>query len=56
MYAVVNRKTDRVLLTCSTKEGALVAAQVEKDKLPLPERGSITAVAMDDEGYTDIRF
>ena len=34
----------------------MIASQLEKDKVPPSERGSIRAVAMDDEGYTEIRF
>ena len=54
MFAVVNKETDRVLRTCKSKEAALIAAQLEKDKVDMAKRGSITAVAMDDEGFTDI--
>ena len=54
MYAVI-RKTDKaVLCTCRSKEAAIIAAQLEKSKVGPAERRDITAVAMDDGGYTDI--
>ena len=57
MFAVIRKdKPVTVLRTCSTKEGALIAAQLEKEKVEVAERGSITAVAMDDGGYEDILF
>ena len=31
-----------------------MASQMEKDKVPLPERTAIRAVAMDDGGYAEI--
>ena len=57
MFAVI-RTTEpvTVLQTCSTKEFAIVICQLEKDKVPAGERGTIRAVALDDEGYTDILF
>ena len=57
MFAVI-KKTDPivVLRTCNTREAALIAAQLEKSKVEASERGSITAVAMDDGGYEDILF
>ena len=57
MYAVI-KTTDpiSVLRTCNTKETALIAAQLEKDKVELSERSKIKAVVMDDGGYTDILF
>ncbi len=57
MYAVI-KKTEpvRILRTCSTKETALIAAQLEKDRVPLNERSLITAVTLDDGGYEDILF
>ncbi len=57
MYAVI-KKTEpiAVLRTCNTKEAALIAAQLEKDKAPSAERSLITAVVMDDGGYEDILF
>ena len=57
MYAVIRENRDRSitrLLSCRTQEAAIVASQMEKDKVPLPERTSIRAVAMDDGGYTEI--
>ena len=57
MYAVI-KKTDPVtiLRTCNTREAAIIAAQLEKDKLPPAERSQVTAVSMDDGGYEDILF
>ena len=57
MYAVIRENRDRSitrLQTCRTQEAAIVASQMEKDKVPLQERTSIRAVAMDDGGYTEI--
>ena len=57
MFAVIRKDEPvTVLRTCSTKEGAIIAAQLEKEKVEVAERGSITAVAMDDGGYEDILF
>ena len=55
MFAVI-KKTDPIVIlrTCNTKETALIAAQMEKDKAEASERGIITAVVMDDGGYEDI--
>jgi len=36
------------------QEAAIVASQLEKDKVPLQERTTIRAVAMDDGGYAEI--
>lgn len=57
MYAVI-KTTDpiTVLWTCNTKETALIAAQLEKDKVGPSERSMIKAVVMDDGEYTDIMF
>ena len=46
MYAVIEKTTRAVLRTCNTKEAALVACQLEKDKVGVAERGNITAVTM----------
>ena len=57
MYAVIRENRDHTitrLQTCRTQEAAIVASQLEKDKVPLQERTSIRAVAMDDGGYTEI--
>ncbi|MBO5569330.1 MAG: hypothetical protein J6A79_10430, partial [Clostridia bacterium] len=57
MYAVIRENRDRSitrLQTCRTQEAAIVASQLEKNKVPLPERTAIRAVAMDDGGYTEI--
>ena len=57
MFAVIRKDEPvTVLRTCSTKEAALIAAQLEKEKVGVTERGSITAVAMDDGGFEDILF
>ena len=57
MFAVIRKDEPvTVLRTFSTKEAALIAAQLEKEKVEVAERGSITAVAMDDGGYEDILF
>ena len=57
MLAVI-RKTEPVtiLRTCGTKEAALIAAQLKKDKTPVQERSQITAVVLDEGGYEDILF
>ena len=48
MFAVIRKDEPVIVLrTCSTKEAALIAAQLEKEKVDVAERGSITAVAMD---------
>lgn len=57
MYAVIRENRDRTitrLLSCRTREAAIVASQVEKSKVPLAERTAIRALAMDDGGYTEI--
>ncbi len=56
MYAVIEKTTRAVLRTCNTKEAALVACQLEKDKVGVAERSNITAVTMDDGGYSEIMF
>lgn len=56
MYAVIRKTDDSVIHTYRTKEAALIAAQLEKEKLGIPDRNSITAVALDDGGFTDIMF
>ena len=45
-----------MLRQCGSKEAALIAAQIEKEKAPLSERSQITAVALDNGGYVDILF
>ena len=42
------------LLTCGSLEAVIVASQMEKNKVPFPDRSAIRAVAMDDGGYTEI--
>ena len=57
MFAVIRENRDRSithLRTCRSKEAAIIACQLEKDKISPAERSMIRAVAMDDEGYTDI--
>lgn len=56
MYAVIEKGTDRIIRECKTKEAAIIAAQLEKEKVSLPDRSKITAVVLDDGGYTDIMF
>ena len=56
MYAVIKKTDDTIIRTCSSKEAANIAAQLEKEKLDLRDRRNITAVAMDDGGFTDIMF
>ena len=56
MFAVIDKKRNTVLRTCNSKETAIIAAQLEKDKLPSNERPQITAVVLDDGGYEDILF
>lgn len=56
MYAVIRKPDDSILYTCNSKEAAMIAAQLEKSKLCPAERQNITAVALDDEGFTDILF
>ena len=57
MFAVI-RKSDpfTILKTCRTKEAALIAAQLEKDRTPPAERALITTGVLDDGGYEDILF
>ena len=57
MFAVIRENRDRSitrLQICQTREAAIVASQMEKSKVPLAERTTIRAVAMDDGGYTEI--
>ena len=56
MYAVINKETREVLRQCQTLETAIIAASLEKDKVSAQERNRISAVALDDEGYVDIRL
>ena len=56
MYAVIDRSTDAVIHTYESRDAAIVACQLEKEKLPMGERKNITAVALDDGGFTDILF
>lgn len=56
MFAVIDKTDKTVIRTCNTKEAVLIAAQLEKDKRAIGERETITAVVMDDGGYTDILF
>ncbi len=57
MFAVIRENRDRSitrLLTCASLETVIIASQMEKNKVPLQERTTIQAVAMDDGGYTEI--
>ena len=57
MFAVIRENRDRSvtrLISCGSLEALIVASQTEKNKVPLTERASIRAVAMDDGGYTEI--
>ena len=56
MFAAIDKRTNTVLRTCNSKETAIIAVQLEKDKLPSNERPQITAVVLDDGGYEDIMF
>lgn len=56
MYAVIEKNSDTIIRTCRTREAAIIAAQLEKEKAALGDRRNITAVALDDGGYTDILF
>ena len=57
MFAVIRTGADgsiTQLRICHSREAAIIAPQLEKDRLPMSERGSVTAVCMDDGGYTEI--
>ena len=57
MFAVIRESRDRSitrLLTCGSLEAVIVASQMEKNKVPLQDRTTIRAVAMDGGGYTEI--
>ena len=41
MYAVIEKDTERIIRECNTKEAAIVAAQLEKEKLALADRQNI---------------
>ena len=56
MYAVIRKADDAIIQQCKSKEAAIIAAQLEKEKLAISERNTITAVTLDDGGYTDIMF
>ncbi len=56
MYAVIRKADDAIIRQCKSKEAAIIAAQLEKEKLAISERNTITAVTLDDGGYTDIMF
>ncbi len=56
MYAVIQKTDDSILYTCNSKEAAIIAAQLEKSKAGTADRQTITAVALDDGGYSDIIF
>ena len=54
MYAVIDKSTERTIWAYNSRDVAIVACQMEKEKLPMGERKNITAVALDDGGYTDL--
>jgi hypothetical protein len=56
MYAVIRKTDDFVIYTCNSKEAAIVVAQLEKSKVGIADRQNITAVVMDDGGFSDIMF
>ena len=56
MYAVIRKTDGSVIFTCNSKETAIVASQVEKSKVEMSDRKNITAVVLDDGGYSDIMF
>ena len=56
MYAVIRKADDAIIRQCKSKEAAIIAAQLEKEKLAISERNTITAVTLDDGGYTDIMY
>ena len=56
MYAVIDKSTGAVIHTYESRDAAIIAVQLEKDKRPMAERENITAVALDDGGFTDIMF
>ncbi len=56
MFAVIRTTDNSVICTCNSKEAALVAAQLEKSKVGLADRQNITAVVMDDGGFSEILF
>ncbi|MBQ9664278.1 MAG: hypothetical protein IJV40_14120 [Oscillospiraceae bacterium] len=57
MFAVIRENRDRsitALRTCHSREAAIIASQMEKDKVSPAERGLIRAVVLDDGGYEEI--
>ena len=52
MYAVI--KDGTILQTCRTREAALRAAQLEKEKAAVRDRAKISAVVMDDGGWLEL--
>ena len=57
LFAVIRNAPDGSAITlciCRSRKAAVAAAQSEKDKVPVHERAGITAVCMDDGGYTEI--
>ena len=56
MYAVICKTDESVICTCGSKEAAIIAAQLEKSKAEPSDRQNITAVVMDDGGFSDILF
>ena len=56
MFAVIHKDDGSIIETCSSKEAAIIAAQLEKSKVGMTDRQNITAFALDDGGYSDIMF
>lgn len=56
MFAVIQKKDGSIIETCNSKEAALIAAQLEKSKVGMADRQNITAVVLDDGGFSDILF
>ena len=56
MFAVIHKTDGSIIQTCNSKEAAIIAAQLVKSKVGMSDRQNITAVALDDGGYSDILF
>ena len=56
MFAVIYKPDGSIIETCNSKEAALIAAQLAKSRVGMAERQNITAVTLDDGGYSDIMF
>ena len=40
MYAVIRKADDAIIRQCKSKEAAIIAAQLEKEKLDIPRPGT----------------